>query len=171
MARAHALIMAEADTGITAGQVLQLANGHITHLQKSAQFVTALYGILDSDTGEFAYARAGHEPPLILMYDGRVERLPHGPGMSLGLWDVITLDESTVRLEKGSTLVLFTDGMTDCRNPHGIAFGLDRIKSTLTEMAGLPAQEVCDRLFNTLMSYQNGASQDDDVTLVAIHRD
>ena len=47
MARAHALIMAEADTGMTAGEVLKLANGHITRLQKSAQFVTALYGILE----------------------------------------------------------------------------------------------------------------------------
>ena len=171
MARAHALIMAEADSSMSAGEVLQLANGHITRLQKSAQFVTALYGILDSKTGDFAYARAGHEPPLILTSDGRVERLPHGPGMSLGLWDVITLDEGTVRLEKGSTLVLFTDGMTDCRDPNGTAFGLDRIKAALADMAGLPAQEVCDRLFNTLMSYQNGSSQDDDVTLVAIHRD
>lgn len=170
MARAHALIMAEADTGMTAGEVLKLANGHITHLQKSAQFVTALYGILDTQTCDFAYARAGHEPPLLLKYDGTVERIPHGVGMSLGLWDIITLDEQVVKLEPGSTLVLFTDGMTDCRDPNGVAFGLERIKTTLSDMAGLPAQEICDRLFNTLMSYQNGASQDDDVTLVAIHR-
>jgi sigma-B regulation protein RsbU (phosphoserine phosphatase) len=170
MARAHALIMAEADTGITAGDVLKLANGHITRLQKAAQFVTALYGILDSATCEFAYARAGHEPPLVLSNDGTVERIPHGVGMSLGLWDIITLDEQTVKLEPGSTLVLFTDGMTDCRDLNGVAFGLERIKMTLSGMSGLPAQEICDRLFNTLMSYQNGAGQDDDVTLVAIHR-
>ncbi len=170
MARAHALIMAEADTSITAGDVLHLANGHITRMQKSAQFVTALYGILNSTTCEFAYARAGHEPPLILKQDGTVERIPHNVGMSLGLWDLITLDEQVVTLEPGSTLVLFTDGMTDCRDPAGVPFGLERIKITLSGMAGLPAQEICDRLFNTLMSYQNGAGQDDDVTLVAIHR-
>jgi phosphoserine phosphatase RsbU/P len=170
MARAHALIMAEADTGRTAGDVLNLANGHITRLQKSAQFVTALYGILNSTTGEFAYARAGHEPPLMLKANGQVERIPHDVGMSLGLWELITLDEQVVKLDPGSTLVLFTDGMTDCRNPQGVAFGLERIKTTISGMAGLPAQEICDRLFNTLMSYQNGAGQDDDVTLVAIHR-
>ena len=170
MARAHALIMAEADTSMTAGDVLKLANEHITHLQKSAQFVTALYGILNTDTSEFAYARAGHEPPLLLRLDGSVERIPHGVGMSLGLWEILTLDEQVVKMEPGSTLVLFTDGMTDCRDPNGVAFGLERIKIALSGMAGLPAQEICDRLFNTLMRYQNGASQDDDVTLVAIHR-
>jgi sigma-B regulation protein RsbU (phosphoserine phosphatase) len=170
MARSHALIMAEADKGITPGDVLQLVNRHITRLDKSAQFVTALYGILDVETGEFDYARAGHEPPLILEPDGSVQRIPHSPGMSLGLWDVITLDERKVKLEPGSTLILFTDGMTDCRDPKGVSFGLDQIKSTLSGMTSLPAQQVCDKLFNTLMDYQNGSPQDDDVTLVAIHR-
>lgn len=171
MARSHALIMAEADKGITPGEVLQMVNRHITRLDKSAQFVTALYGILDLETGEFDYARAGHEPPLILKPDGSVERIPHSPGMSLGLWDLITLDERKVMLEPGSTLILFTDGMTDCRDPKGIAFGLDHIKKTLLRMTKLPAQQVCDKLFNTLMDYQNGSPQDDDVTLVAIHRE
>lgn len=170
MARAHALIMAEADTGRSAGEVLHLANHHITHMQKSAQFVTALYGILHISTGDFAYARAGHEPPLILRTDGTVERIPHRPGMSLGLWDMITLDEQTLRLQPGSTLLLFTDGMTDCRDMRGVPFGIERVTMMLSGMAGLPAQQVCDGLFNTLMAYQVGTGQDDDVTLVAIHR-
>ncbi len=169
MARAHALIMAEADRAGTAGEVLMMANEHITRLQKSAQFVTALYGILDTKSAAFAYARAGHEPPLILEPDGKVERVPHSPGMSLGLWEDILLDERLVQLQKGSTLVLFTDGITDCRNPEGEGFGLDRVMKTLTGLGGLSAQVVCDRLFETLVAYQNGASQDDDVTLVAIH--
>ena len=170
MARSHALIMAEADTGITPGEVLQLVNRHITHLDKSVQFVTALYGILDSVSGKFTYSRAGHEPPLLLKPGGMVERIPHAPGMSLGLWDTIILDECVIPLEPGSTLLLYTDGMTDCRNPQGIAFGLERIKANLSGMNGLPAQEVCDRLFSSLIDYQNGSPQDDDVTLVAICR-
>ena len=169
MARTHALIMAEADTGLDAAQVMHLVNRHITRLEKSTQFVTALYGLLDHNTGEFAYARAGHEPPLLLTMDGQVERLPYGPGMSLGMWDTIKIDQRTIRMPVGSTLLLFTDGMTDCRNPEGSAFGLERIKETLSGLVGLPAQQVCDHLLETLKHYQNGASQDDDVTLVAIH--
>ena len=170
MARAHALVMAEADTGKTAGDVLKRANAHITHLQKSAQFVTALYGILDLTTCEFAYARAGHEPPLLFKRDGTVERLPHSVGMSLGLWENITLDERVVKFEPGSTLLLFTDGMTDCRDPEGVQFGIERIRSVLATMGTLSGQEICDQLLDTLIRYQNGAGQDDDVTLVAIHR-
>jgi sigma-B regulation protein RsbU (phosphoserine phosphatase) len=169
MARAHALIIAEADTHPLPGDVLRRVNKHITRLEKSAQFVTALYGVLDVETGDFTYARAGHEPPLLFTADGKVERLPYGPGMSLGLWEEIVLDTCSIVLSPGTTLLLYTDGMTDCRNPTGEAFGLDRIKGILAELVDLDAQQICDRLLETLQAYQDGSKQDDDVTLVAVH--
>lgn len=169
MARSHALIIAEADSTTSPVDVLLRVNSHITRLEKSTQFVTALYGVLDTDTGEFSYARAGHEPPLLLTADGDVKRLPHKPGMALGLWEHITLDDYTVQLPKGSMLVMFTDGMTDCRNPKGEPFGLQRIKQTMSGLGPVTAQSGCDQLFDGLMLYQSGAKQDDDVTLVAIH--
>jgi len=169
MARAHALIIAEADSAISPGDVLRRVNRHITRLEKSTQFVTALYGVLDINTGEFEYARAGHEPPLILSPEGEVHRLPHKPGMALGLWEDIALDEYNVHLPRDCMLVMFTDGMTDCRNPKGVPFGMERIKTTMAGLATATAQAACDQLFDSLMYYQSGAKQDDDVTLIAIH--
>jgi sigma-B regulation protein RsbU (phosphoserine phosphatase) len=169
MARAHALIIAEADDVTTPGDVLRMANGHITRFEKFTQFVTALFGILDISTGHFSYARAGHEPPLLLTADGEVTRLPHQPGMALGLWEDITLDENELTLPKGSLLIMFTDGLTDCRNPKGEPFGLDRIKTAMGNLKKINAQAGCDELFEKLMKYQDGSKQDDDVTLVAVH--
>lgn len=169
MARAHALIIAEADNSTSPGEVLRLVNTHITRLEKSTQFVTALFGILDVKTGQFSYARAGHEPPLFVGAHGDVHRLPHEPGMALGLWEDITLDENSFHLVPGSLLVLYTDGMTDCRNPVGQPFGLERIKETMKSVRSHSAQSACDHLLETLTAYQNGSKQDDDVTLVAIH--
>ncbi|MCC7118097.1 MAG: SpoIIE family protein phosphatase [Anaerolineales bacterium] len=168
MARVHALIMAEADMDLLPGEVLRLVNKHITRLQKSSQFVTVLYGILNLETDEFSYARAGHEPPLILHADGTVERIAHSSGMAIGLWETVTLDERAVQLTPGDTLVMYTDGMTDCRNPAGESFGLERIKNLLSGLTKGTAQQVCDTLLKTLQNYQNGAKQDDDVTLVAV---
>lgn len=169
MARTHALIIAEADSMVTPGEVLRKANKHLTYLEKSAQFVTALYGVLDTETREFSYARAGNEPPLLLNLHGEVQRLQHRPGMALGLVQDITLDECTIFVPKGSLLVMFTDGMTDCRNPNGEPFGLERIKKTMARLGTVSAQSSCDHLFETLMKYQNGSRQDDDVTLIAVH--
>jgi phosphoserine phosphatase RsbU/P len=168
MARTHALFMAEADMDLPPNEVMLLVNKHITRLQKSSQFVTVLYGILDLETNEFTYARAGHEPPLIVHADGVVERLPHSSGMAIGLWENITLDQRVIKLSPGDTLLLYTDGMTDCRNPQGESFGLDRIKTLLGSFGKHKGQEVCDQLLDSLMKYQNGSKQDDDVTLVSI---
>jgi sigma-B regulation protein RsbU (phosphoserine phosphatase) len=169
MARAHALIIAEADEVTPPDEVLRKVNEHITRLEKSTQFVTALFGILDTVTGEFSYARAGHEPPLLLNAQGEVERLPHKPGMALGLWENIVLDESSLILPKGSLLVLYTDGMTDCRNPKGEPFGLERVKNSMANLKKVHGQAGCDELFEKLMNYQDGSKQEDDVTLIAIH--
>jgi sigma-B regulation protein RsbU (phosphoserine phosphatase) len=169
MARAHALVIAEADSTPEPGEVLRKVNTHITRLEKSTQFVTALYGVLDTVTGEFKYARAGHEPPLLLDADGSIQRLPFQSGMALGLWENIALDEHSFVMPKGSLLVMYTDGITDCRNQKGEPFGLERVKSTISGMKAFTAQAGCDQLFETLHQYQNGAKQDDDVTLVAIH--
>ena len=169
MARVHALIAAEAESVDSPGAVLHRVNKHITKLEKSAQFVTALYGVLNTNTGEFSYARAGHEPPLFLNPPDEIQRLPYKSGMALGLRENITLNESNLFLPKDSLLVMFTDGMTDCRSSQGEPFGLERIKKTMSSLVTLSAQEACDQLFKSLMNYQNGSKQDDDVTLVAIH--
>jgi len=65
--------------------------------------------------------------------------------------------------------MMFTDGMTDCRDPRGEPFGLERIRKTMTGLTALPAQDACNQLFESLMKYQKGSKQDDDVTLVAVH--
>ncbi|HKJ39147.1 MAG TPA: SpoIIE family protein phosphatase [Anaerolineales bacterium] len=169
MARAHALIIAEADDVTPPDVVMRMVNEHITRFEKSTQFVTALFGILDTSTGEFSYARAGHEPPLLLTADGDVQRLPHKSGMALGLWENITLDENSLILPKGSLFVMFTDGMTDCRNPKGEPFGLERIKLAMANLNSINAQAGCNELFDKLMKYQDGSKQEDDVTLLAIH--
>ncbi|MDX1378341.1 MAG: SpoIIE family protein phosphatase [Anaerolineales bacterium] len=169
MARAHALIIAEADDVTPPDEVVRKVNDHITRLEKSTQFVTALFGILDTSTGEFSYARAGHEPPLLLTAKGEVERLPHKPGMALGLWENIVLDVNSLILPKGSLLVMYTDGMTDCRNPKGEPFGLERIKNAMANLEKIRGQAGCDELFEKLTNYRDGSMQDDDITLIAIH--
>jgi len=64
---------------------------------------------------------------------------------------------------------MYIDNIPDCLNTKDEPFRLERVKSTKTELKNFSAQSGCDRLFDTLMTYQNGSKQDDDVTLVAVH--
>lgn len=169
MARSHALIMSEAQHGGTPGAILRRVNGHLIKLGQSDQFVTVLLGILDCATGKLEFARAGHELPLLLDASGTVQTLAHTTGQALGIFDDLLLDENSVQLPPGGTLLIFTDGLTDCRDPQGQVFGHDSVASVLSGLAGCTGQQVCDRLREVLTDYQSGATQDDDVTLVAIH--
>ncbi len=168
MARSHALIVAESDTSKDPEQVLKSVNTHITKLEKTSQFVTVTYGMLDINSYQFTYARAGHEPALLLEPDGKVTRIPYKPGMAIGLWNDIIIDVDTIMLPPNATLFIYTDGMTDCRNPAGEAFGLENTMQTLAQATEMSAQEVCDFMLKSLQNYQSNAPQDDDITLVAI---
>ncbi len=170
MARVHAFIMSEATHSSDPAGVLRRVNNHLIHLEQSTQFVTVLYGILNIQDGVFAYARAGHELPLTISGDGTVRTLPHNVGQAVGMLEEIILDEHTITIPPGGTLVLFTDGLTDCRNPQRDPFGHERVAMVLGGQCGHTGQQVCNALWEALQAYQSGAMQDDDVTLVAIHR-
>ena len=170
MARVHAFIMAEATHSSNPAGVLRRVNNHLIHLEQSTQFVTVLYGILNIKSGIFTYARAGHELPLLVSSDGTVRTLSHGVGQAVGMLDEIILDEQSITIPSGGTLLLFTDGLTDCRNPQHDPFGHERVAMILGSHLGHTGQQVCDALWQVLQTYQSGSLQDDDVTLVAIHR-
>jgi phosphoserine phosphatase RsbU/P len=170
MARTHALIAAEAVHGGTPGEILRRVNAHLIQLQQSDLFVTVLFGILELGSGVFTYARAGHELPVLLGPEGQVRTLPQSLGQPVGLFEQLLLDEQEMLLPPGGTLVLFSDGLTDCRNPAGESFGYQRVTGVLGRLKGQTGQPVCDALANALSKYQAGAPQDDDITILTVSR-
>jgi serine phosphatase RsbU (regulator of sigma subunit) len=169
MARAHALIAAEARHGGSPGAILQRVNHHLIQLAQSDLFVTVLFGVLDCRTGNFDFARAGHELPLLVTAERTLELPPHKPGQAIGLLDEPVFDEGRILIPPGGTLLYFTDGLSDGRDPAGEPFGRERIQQVLSACPVCSAQDVCDRLAGALRAHQAGAAQDDDITLVAVH--
>jgi sigma-B regulation protein RsbU (phosphoserine phosphatase) len=170
MARSHALIMAEAAHGGRPADILRRVNSHLIRLQQSEQFVTVLLGVLDLASGAFLYARAGHELPILLTRDGAVQTASMRPGQPLGIFDDILLDENSLAIPRGATLVFNTDGLTDGSDPRGEQFGQERVLETLSRLAGRDGSRVCSALLNALVDHLAGTEQDDDVTLLALHR-
>ncbi len=170
MARAHALIMAEAMHGGDPGEILRRVNTHLIHLKQTDLFVTVLLGILEAESGKFCYARAGHELPLIKSAQGSVMAPAHDTGQPVGLFDKILLDEQCIHIQPGETLLLYSDGLTDCCNPGGEAFGQARVRQVLGRLPASGGQPLCDALLGALQEYRGSATQDDDITIVVINR-
>jgi serine phosphatase RsbU (regulator of sigma subunit) len=169
MAQIHALLHAGARLFADPKGVLRWVNGQLLEAGELTLFATVLYGILDRRTGQLAFARAGHEPPILALAAGGTEIVPWSAGQPLGLLEDPDLEEQRLTIPPGASLLIYSDGANDSLNPAGESFGRGALAEHFGVLYGSPAQAVCDRLWETLVSFQGDASQFDDVTLVAIH--
>ena len=168
MALTRSLVRAEASRGVFPAKVLRRVNQHLLDMNEAGMFVTVLYGILHSKSGEFLYARAGHELPILLDGAGQVIPVPHGCGQLLGLLPDPELDEQTIIVPPGGRLLLCTDGVTDAANPAGEQFGLERLLATIRRTPADTAQILCNQVQAAEQAFQGDAMQFDDITLVVV---
>jgi phosphoserine phosphatase RsbU/P len=168
MALTRSLLRAEASLGLPPAEVLQLVNRHLLEMNKSKMFVSMLYGILNPETRDFRYARAGHEIPLMIDSAGNIHKIGYSPGQLIGIFPEPLLDEQSVKIPDGATLLLFTDGVTDANNSDGAFFGNERLQEALQTHRDCTAQEICDNIFAEIIAFQGHAPQMDDITLVAV---
>lgn len=97
------------------------------------QFVTVFYGILDPATGVLNYCNAGHPPPFLCgTQEGDLTRPLDRTGMALGAVETATWEQSTVQLNPGSTLLLYSDGVTDAEDEQGRFFGHEILGANLS---------------------------------------
>jgi len=168
MALTSNLLRAEARRAVSPGDALRHVHQQLLEINDTGMFVTLLYGVLNGTTREFNYARAGHELPIIYDTRGELVTLPLRPGLPLGAADEILLDEQTVVLPAGGTLLLYTDGITDLLDAQGNQFGFERLRQAFLAQRGAPAQTVCDTLLEMCAVYRAETPQYDDITLVAV---
>jgi sigma-B regulation protein RsbU (phosphoserine phosphatase) len=169
MALTRSLLRAEASRAETPEEALRNVNRHLLDMNAAGMFVTILYGIFRLDTGEFVYARAGHELPLVWSESGALQTVARAIGHPLGLLPDPALDVQNMRLLPGATLLLYTDGVTEAMDPRGDFFGLERLRATGRAYLVSPMQRLCDGVVDAVAAYRGTAPQADDITLLALH--
>lgn len=135
-------------------------------------FATMMYGVVDVRSKEFTYARAGHSPLLHIPADGRCEMtIPSGIGLGLESGELFeqSLEESVISLNRGDTLVLFTDGITDAMNAGGEIFGVERLLEAACSDDTDDPVRLRERIFEAVEGFVKGARQHDDLALVIVH--
>jgi PAS domain S-box-containing protein len=110
------------------------------------------------------WANAGHLPPLVINPDGSVAELASWAGdLLLGVDPAATRREQVVTLDRGATVLLYTDGLIERRDAD-LDSGLDRLRHVLTELADLPLEQLLDEVLDRLVH----GRPEDDVALVAV---
>lgn len=148
-------------------EVLRRVNADMAETNDAGLFVTMIYGVFDGRKGTFHYARAGHEVPVLFSAEGEISTLPYDQGAPLGIFPDSPLDVQTVPLPKGATLFMYTDGGVDAMNAEEGFLGLESLQTTVRQHLHTSAQELCDKVLESVRSFQND-NQFDDATLVAL---
>ncbi|MGY1778668.1 SpoIIE family protein phosphatase [Geodermatophilus sp. SYSU D00804] len=158
------------DSGDSPAAVLARLDAAIQGLQLGAM-ATVLVGRLEQTGDDRAagvtrlrWASAGHLPPLVAAPDGTSAPLDGGrPGLLLGVRPEAVRADAEVVLARGSTVLLFTDGLVE-RRTEGLDDGVTRLARALAELRDRPVEQVCDEVLARMVP--DGA--EDDVALVAV---
>ena len=151
----------------TAHLIARLNHELIAH-NDAQQFLTAFCGILDLDSLRLRYVNAGHNPPLLALGHGRFRYLEEPISPIVGMVEGLNYRAGEVTLERGSALLLYTDGVTEAENTAMDMLGEERLLQQLNAAADRTAGPLVDEVFNLVRKFAGEAPQSDDITVLAI---
>jgi two-component system, sensor histidine kinase ChiS len=148
--------------------VLYILNDIICRSTVLSNYVTVFYCIINRAMNTISYSNAGHPPPLIYRQtsDEFLELAAHGP--PLGISKKIELEEVQVQLIKGDRVCLFTDGITECRDPERNLFGDDGFMNFIRSNSKLSPNKFTETLLSNLRSFSCCEKFDDDLCLIVV---
>jgi integral membrane sensor domain MASE1/anti-sigma regulatory factor (Ser/Thr protein kinase) len=149
-------------------EALRSLNAAILEQRSDHRFMTVVLVQLDLSNGDhgIALSNGGHPPPLLVRAGGEVEEVEGEGGMLLGIYSDPELVDQRLELLPGDSLIMFTDGLTERRDPRDDHRG--RIRELLRASAGASARETAARLGQLVLS--DDGKPDDDVAVVVLRR-
>jgi phosphoserine phosphatase RsbU/P len=133
-----------------------------------SMFATLFFGVLDTASGKLSYINAGHDSALVIGPQGVKQRLePSGPVVG-ALPEAIYLPRHIV-IDSGDIFLAFTDGVTDSRSPADELFGHQRLHQ-LFDGTFHTAGDLVKNIQQELATFIGQSPQEDDITLLAVHR-
>ncbi len=170
MALTRTLVRAVVFDTPSPANAMRRVNSLIIPDNQQGMFVSAVYGVLTLETGEFTYANAGHNPPIWLCGATRNMEMLRRTGAALGIIEEVPMEDRTITLAPGDFLLLYTDGVTEAFSPEDETFGDERLKQVLEAAEATTARGVLDALEASVRQFMGLLPPADDLTMLGIYR-
>lgn len=170
MARTITQLRMEAVRRSSPTEILEAANRSLCAGNDAGMFVTLFCGIMDIATGDFTYANAGHNPPVLIDSAAGAAWLEVPKGLVLGFIEGTRYAQKTLRLSAAQTLLLYTDGVTEAMNAANECYGEARLLGHAGSAARKDPQALIASLRQDIAVFAGQAPQADDITLLALRR-
>jgi len=164
MSKASSLYRCLSKTNFSAADLLIQLNNEICETISRGMFVTMLVGIYDSNKKEMLLSSAGHEPPIIFSKDGSFTNYSEA-GPPLGIMPNTKYTEHTISFAD-SSMYIFTDGITEIKNPNGEMLGSEGFENYIKKYQETPNNERLKTIIDDIL--KTGHIQKDDLTIVVV---
>ena len=164
MSKASSLYRCLSKTNFSAADLLIQLNNEICETISRGMFVTMLIGIYDSNKKEMLLSSAGHEPPIIFSKDGSFTNYTEA-GPPLGIMPNTKYTEHTISFAD-SSMYIFTDGITEIKNPNGEMLGSEGFENYIKKYQETPNNERLKTIIDDIL--KTGHLQKDDLTIVVV---
>mgnify|MGYP002522060744 CR=1 FL=1 len=164
MAVIHSLFRMASSHENNPARIMQTINETSCEGNESNMFVTMFVGVLDLPTGRLRYCNAGHDRPVIV----GAEALPAEANLPVGLFFDFVYEMPETVLAGGSTLFLYTDGLTEAKGRENKMFGVERVMDALSDSADLMPAQLLEKMVREVHAFVEDAEQSDDLTMLAI---
>ena len=168
MAVGRALLRSAANLHPDPSRAIASTNDQLCTMNPKELFITAFFGVIDLELGTLTYVNAGHDPPYVIRPNEAPEMIPHTGGIALGVLPDLNYAETTIPIDAGTALYLYTDGITEAENSNGQQFGRDRLEEKLAAAPDEGPQALMDGILIDLRKFTGDAKQFDDITCMAV---
>lgn len=165
----HAAVQLLFAEGRELGDVATELNTHIHRWSAENKFLTMVMVSIDREAEILQYVNAGHNPAYVLSA-GRIDPV-RSHGLPIGILPQTRYAAQTIPFPAGSTIVLYSDGITEAENVEGDEFGNDRLEAILRAQAEANPASLRDAIVFDVDRFVGEAPQKDDQTLVIARTD
>ena len=147
-------------------RALETVNDQICARNPEEMFVSVWLGVLEISTGRMTVVDAGHEFPIIRRRNGRFELVKDEHGFVIGGLEGMTFDSYEMKLEPGSTLFLYTDGVPEATNAKRELFSVKRLVAALNRDPDASPEQLLSNVRQDVDDFVQDAEQFDDLTML-----
>lgn len=155
--------------GFGVDDVMKRVNKSFCEGNSLMMFVTMFIAKINLDTYEMEICNAGHNPIVVKSPDGNARFLHSRANLAIGLVDEFDFKKEVLQLEKGTRLLLYTDGVTEAEDVDKNLYGEDRL---LEFVRNIPendsSEDVIDKLFSSVKDFTGENEQNDDITVLTV---
>jgi sigma-B regulation protein RsbU (phosphoserine phosphatase) len=134
----------------------------------TSMFVTAIYGIVDTEVNTITYTNAGHLPIAVIRNGRNPIFLTCDSGVALGILEEVEFVNNVHSFSPGEMIFLYTDGVPEAANKSGEEFDNERFYEVLKENSNMSPNLLTKALIDSIKNFTKGAPQSDDITTLCL---